>query len=232
MASRVIGRRINLSRNMRMRPEQYDDWYQTPRGQWIGQTEYRLLRSMLAPRSGESMLDAGCGTGYFTRRFAEDRSLSVTGVDPNSEWLAFASSRAGTGERFVEASSLALPFPDHAFDLSISVTALCFISEQRTALAEILRVTGRRFAIGLLNRHSLLYWQKGRHGGSGAYRGAHWHSAAEIRQLFSGLPVSHLSIRTSVFMPQGGYVSRAVEDYLPSSLPCGSFVAVAGEVMG
>ena len=186
---------------------------------------------MLAPQAGERLLDVGCGTGYFTRGFAADQSLAVTGVDPNSEWLAYALSRASWGERFVEASALALPFPDRTFDVSISVAALCFISDQRTALAEILRVTRRRFAIGLLNRHSLLYWQKGRHGGSGAYRGAHWHSAAEIHQLFAGLPVSDLSIRTAVFMPQGGYVSRAVENFLSSSLPWGAFIVVTGNIM-
>ena len=214
-----------------MKPEQYDNWYRTPRGRWIGHTEYRLLRSMLAPRSGESLLDVGCGTGYFTRRFAENGELTVTGVDPDSEWLAYASSRAIKGESYAEANALTLPFPDQVFDLSISVTALCFIAEQRAALAEILRVTRRRFAIGLLNRHSMLYWQKGRHGGSGAYHGAHWHSADEIHQLFSGFPVSNLNIRTAVFLPEGGGMSRAVEACLPSCLPWGAFIVVAGEVV-
>ncbi|MDZ4405471.1 hypothetical protein [Prosthecobacter sp.] len=28
------------------RVAEYDAWYQTPRGQWIGQTEFALLKSM------------------------------------------------------------------------------------------------------------------------------------------------------------------------------------------
>ena len=40
-----------------MRPEDYDAWYRTPRGAWIGETEYRLLWNLLAPRPGERLLD-------------------------------------------------------------------------------------------------------------------------------------------------------------------------------
>ena len=32
-----------------MQPEQYEAWYTTPRGTWIGEEEYRLLDAMLAP---------------------------------------------------------------------------------------------------------------------------------------------------------------------------------------
>ena len=34
-----------------MQPEQYEAWYATPRGAWIGEEEYCLLRSLLAPRA-------------------------------------------------------------------------------------------------------------------------------------------------------------------------------------
>lgn len=48
----------------------YDAWYDTPRGRWIGDTEYRLVSGLLGARS--TVLDAGCGTGWFTRRVAAD----------------------------------------------------------------------------------------------------------------------------------------------------------------
>ena len=35
-------------------PEQYDAWYRTPRGAWIGETEHRLLRKALAPLPNET----------------------------------------------------------------------------------------------------------------------------------------------------------------------------------
>ena len=40
-----------------MTPEKYDAWYRTPRGEWIGGTEYRLLARMLAAEPRASILD-------------------------------------------------------------------------------------------------------------------------------------------------------------------------------
>lgn len=206
----------------------YDAWYHTPRGAWIGEVEYRLLQRLLAPLSGESLLDVGCGTGYFTRRFAQD-GLAVSGIDPDADMLAFAATRAVANERYLFGDARALPFADRSFDLCISVTALCFIEEQSQVLAEMLRVTRRRFAIGLLNRASLLYLQKGRHGGQGAYRGAHWHTMPEARRLFASLPVEGLVLRTAVFLPGGTSLARLLERWLPGTLPWGAFLVAAGD---
>lgn len=207
----------------------YDAWYHTLRGGWIGEVEYRLLHWLLALSSGESLLDVGCGTGYFTRRFARD-GLAVTGIDPSAEMLAFAMTHAVANERYLFGDARALPFGDRSFDLCISVTALCFIQEQSLALREILHVTRRRFAIGLLNRASLLYFQKGRKGGQGAYRGAHWHTVAEARRLFAPLPVAGLALRTAVFLPSGTKLGRFCERCLPAQLPWGAFLVAAGDV--
>lgn len=212
-----------------MDPNEYDDWYQTPRGRWIGETEYRLLHTLLAPAPGERLLDVGCGTGYFSRRFARSGS-TVTGVDADPAMLRIAQAQASRDERYLAGDARALPFPDRSFDLAISVTALCFIHEQRQALAEILRVTRRRFVLGLLNRHSLLYLQKGRGGGRGAYRGAHWHTAAEVRALLTGLPVQNVTLRTAVLIPTGSRLARLGERLLGDRIPGGAFLVVAGDV--
>jgi SAM-dependent methyltransferase len=210
-----------------MSPEEYDAWYRTARGAWIGETEHRLLREALAPLPGESLVDVGCGTGYFTRRFARD-GLAVTGVDPDPAMLEFARTHAAAGECYLRGDARRLPFPDRSFDLCVSVTALCFIPEEAQALAEMLRVTRRRFAIGLLNRRSLLYLQKGRHGGRGAYRGARWHTVTEAKTLFAAMPARDLEVRTAVFLPGGGAGARMLERWLPGALPLGAFLVVAG----
>ena len=81
-----------------MQPEQYDAWYATQRGAWIGEEEYRLIASLLAPRPGETLLDAGCGTGYFTRRFAADAADgNVVGADIDPVMLRFAAGHSAPG---------------------------------------------------------------------------------------------------------------------------------------
>lgn len=212
-----------------MSPDQYDAWYRTPRGEWIGETEYRLLYRLLAPSPGETLIDVGCGSGYFTRRFTQD-GHAVTGIDFDRHMLRFARDHAAGGETYLQSNALHLPFQDRAFDLCVSVTALCFIREESRALAEMLRVTRRRIAIGLLNRYSLLFLDKGRRGGRGAYRGAHWHTPAEARALFGTTAPGDITVATAVFLPGGGGCARLVEGWLPSALPLGAFLAVAGSV--
>jgi len=209
----------------------YDAWYDTPRGAWIGDIEFWLLRRQLQPEAGERLLDVGCGTGYFTRRFADQCRLCVVGIDRDLRWLAFARDRGGRAERYCLGHAEALPFADRSFDYTVSVAALCFVADQRSALREILRVTRKRFAVGLLNRRSLLYPQKGRDGGKGAYRGAHWHTAEEIRALLDRLPVANLVLRTAVVLPNGGALARVIEHILPTRLLVGSFIVAAGNVL-
>lgn len=210
--------------------ERYQAWYESPRGQWIGGVEHTLLTSLLRPEPGCSLLDIGCGTGHFTRMFARDVRGSVVGVDPNEEWLAYAYAHTSHGERYVAGRAESLPFPDRSFDFTVSVTALCFVARQQQALRELVRVTRRRFVLGLLNRHSLLYLEKSRTEGSGGYRGAHWHTPAEIRALFASLPVDNLRLRAAIVLPGGSAFARAVERRWPRRILLGGFLAVAGDL--
>jgi SAM-dependent methyltransferase len=211
-----------------MNPAEYDAWYDTPRGRWIGDAEFRLAARLLAARPGDSLLDVGSGTGWFTRRFALE-GLRVSGLEPDPEWLAYARAHSDPSIRWVEADARRLPFPDSSFDHVLSIAALCFVDDERQATAEIVRVARRRFVIGWLNRTSLLYWQKGRLGGSGAYRGARWHTASELRAFFSGLPVRKLKLRSAIFLPSGTRPARRVENCVPAALPLGGMLLVAGE---
>lgn len=183
---------------------------------------------MLQPRAGESLLDVGCGTGYFTRRFAREQGLVATGLDPNESRLDFARAQAAAGEIYVGGVAQALPFADRSFDLTLSVTALCFVPEERRTVEEMLRVTRRRFAIGLLNRESLLYGKKA---GRGAYQGARWHRPDEVRRLFDGLAVRGLELRSAVFLPSGSLLARAAEPFAPGRWLRGAIIAIAGEVV-
>jgi len=209
-------------------PADYDAWYATPRGRWVGETEYALAARCLKTRPGDSLLDVGCGTGWFTRRAAAD-DLRVTGLDPDAAWLDVARAHSKPELSWVEGDARALPFADASFDHVLSIAALCFVDDERRAVAECVRVARCRFAIGWLNRNSLLYRQKGRGGGSGAYRGARWHGAGEVRSLFSGLPVRNLKLRSAIFLPSATPWSRGLEQGLPSGLPWGGLLLATGE---
>lgn len=216
-----------------MQPEQYEAWYATQRGAWIGEEEYHLIASLLAPCPSETLLDTGCGTGYFTRRFAANAADgNVVGTDIDSAMLHFAAGHSACGISFVVADMCRLPFRDNSFDLVISITALCFIREEKQALREMLRVARRRVVLGLLNRHSLLYLAKGRRGGRGAYRGARWHTPAEALRLFDGMPAHRVGLGTTITIPGGKRWNQRLEPLLQRWLPgCGSFIAIAVDVL-
>ena len=96
-----------------MDPASYDRWYDTPKGRWTGEMEYRLLSRELRALPGESLLDAGCGTGWFSRRFFRD-GLRVTGVDRNMDWLAFAREKGPEGLSLI-GGDLRATFSCHPF---------------------------------------------------------------------------------------------------------------------
>ena len=206
----------------------YDSWYDSPRGRWIGETEYRLISRQLRPLPGEIVLDAGCGTGWFSRRFNLE-GIHVVGLDKNLNWLHFADSHSPAPLRWIGGDLRCLPFRDRTFDRVFSVAALCFVDDEREAVREIVRVTRRRFSIGWLNRDSLLYRQKGVKGGIGSYRGARWHCPEEISSFFADLPVRKFRIHSAVFLPSGTTWARVLETVTPNNCLLGSLLIVSGE---
>ena len=210
---------------------EYEAWYHQSRGAWIGEIESRLLADALALHPGDTLLDVGCGTGYFARFFATRLGAHVVGVDPDLAWLRFAQERAERNEAYVGGRAERLPFRDRSFDCTIAITSLCFIRAERQALREIVRVTRKRVALGLLNRHSLLYLQKGRGGGVGGYRGGRWHTPREARALLEGMPVRGIGLRSGVFVPAGGQAARVAEAILGKRPPLvGAFLLAVADI--
>ena len=204
-------------------PAEYSAWYHTPRGAWIADRELRLMMSMMRPASGSSLLDVGCGTGHFSRRFA-NAGFNVTGIDPDQSAIEFARNRNGNVVYDI-ADAGKLPFDNNAFDYVTAVTSLCFITEPEQALREMWRVSRRGVMLGLLNRHSLLFQERAKHPG---YAGARWDTAIGVYGWAQGLqrPPSNILIKSAVTFPNGNYLSRIAETIIPSSLPYGSFLAV------
>ena len=204
----------------------YEAWYDNPRGRWVAETEFALLLELLDLPPGASLLDVGCGTGQFTRRLAT-AGYTATGIDPDPERIAYARRHSAGTESYLTGDGTRLAFGDKQFDAAIAVASLCFVEDQRSFVREMLRVARRRIVLGLLNRHSLLYLEKGRGGNQGGYRGAHWHSLAEAQDLLNGLNVDGVRHGSALFLPDGGGFARAVERALPARLPFGAFLAMA-----
>jgi ubiquinone/menaquinone biosynthesis C-methylase UbiE len=102
-----------------------------------------LLLEALQPRPGESLLDVGCGTGFFTRALASTIGGPAAGVDINPECVEYARRRDPSGASYEVADARALPYGDASFDLVVSIAAFCFIEEERAAVREMLRVACR-----------------------------------------------------------------------------------------
>ena len=203
-------------------PAEYDAWYHTPRGMWISDIEFSLLMKLMSPLSKGSLLDVGCGTGHFSRLFAQT-GFGVTGIDPDSKALSFAES-LDSQVRYVKGDVTELPFPDKAFDVCCAVTSLCFVSEPVRALEEMWRVSRRGVILGLLNRHSLLYFKKHEHG---AYRGARWDVIAEVREWCRELtPLPEITVYSAVWFPGGGWLACTLEPWMPNKPYCGGFLGI------
>lgn len=204
-----------------MRPEDYEAWYHTPRGRWMGETEFRLIGDMLSAAPGDSVLDAGCGTGYFTRLLAA-KGLRVTGADIDADSIMLAKGKGG-GPRYVLADARALPFGDGSFGQVIAMTSLCFAADPAAALRESLRVARGRVLLGLLNRRSLLYRQKR---GRGGYAGARWDTAEDVKSWLARTEGDFkLTFRYAIHVPSGSFPARIAEKLLGDAFPFGGFMA-------
>lgn len=139
-------------------PERYDRWFETPLGKAVLAYERELIVAMLRPGDGERILDAGSGTGIFTRAFI-DQGADVVGLDLSFAMLRRAVQKeASLARRAVAADMRNLPFADGVFDKSVSVTALEFIGDAGRAVQELFRVTRHGGLVVVATLNSLSPW--------------------------------------------------------------------------
>jgi len=205
-------------------PKKYNDWYYSKQGSWLGALEYSVLSQLMQANNNATLLDIGCGTGYFSRQFSHD-GLSVTGVDPALSMIEFAISQNGD-VRYIIGDALTLPCTNNEFDYCSAITSLCFINEPQKALWEMWRVSKKGVVLGLLNRHSLLYLQKS---GRGSYAGARWDSSGDVLRWIASLKPepSGIQFKSVFFLPGFGILSKKMETILNNNLLFGGFLAVS-----
>lgn len=83
------------------------------------------------------VLDAGCGTGWFSRE-AQARGAAVTALDVGEELLAQVAKKAKVKTKV--GSVLKLPFKDGTFDIVMSNEVIEHVTDARKAIKEMSRV--------------------------------------------------------------------------------------------
>ena len=109
-------------------------------------------------RSGERVLDMGCGSGWATRLLARMVSEGpqgfgqVVGVDISDEMVrqARANSKDFENVMFVVGSAAQIPWEENFFDKVLSVESFYYYPDQERALAELFRVMAPRGRLFIL----------------------------------------------------------------------------------
>lgn len=91
-----------------------------------------------------TVLDVGCGTGYFSRLIAENSPMTrVTGLEYEQRFVEYAkkiSKDKSLDISFMQGDALELPFESESFDAVTSHTFLTSISDPVKSLKEMVRV--------------------------------------------------------------------------------------------
>jgi ubiquinone/menaquinone biosynthesis C-methylase UbiE len=142
--------------------ERYEAWYETT-GRRADRLEKSLFQRLLTEFPlARTILEVGCGTGYFTRWLGE-RGLQPVGLDLSLSMLEEA--RHLRSPFCLQGDALMLPFCSASFDLVILITTLEFISDPVQALDEAIRVARQGLLLGVLNAQRHLGRQYKREGG-------------------------------------------------------------------
>jgi ubiquinone/menaquinone biosynthesis C-methylase UbiE len=213
-------------------PEAYDRWFTTPTGSLVRKYETELILNLLSPRSGETILDAGCGTGIFTHDILLSGS-KVIGLDLSLPMLKRAQSKLkGYPFQIVLADMLSVPFPEGFFNKVLSVTALEFIEDGEAAVGELFRVTKRGGCVVAATLNSLSPWASRRRVEAkerqSIFEKAIFRSPDDLRSL---APVEGV-VKTAIHFQKGENPKRAAEiehEGKRNNLNTGAFVAARWE---
>ena len=177
----------------------YEDWFDTPYGRLVDRIEGELLLELLAPlESNATVLDIGCGTGWFGHRLS-DQGFRVTGIDPSQAMLARARARITV----VQGDALRLPFADRAFDAAYMTAVLDFVPDPAALLREARRVVRGRVAVIALASGSWLATRRrlSARRGHPIFSQAHFYSRRRLLEFARAAGAEPQRVCGALFLP-------------------------------
>ncbi len=163
----------------------YHAWYETGEGKIIGGEQREVMGIGLGDVRFRTLLDIGCGTGFFTAWFSEI-GFSAVGVDSSEAMLHVAREKCGDGVEFMLADAGKLPFDDRSFDVAVFATSLEFTPDAGAAITEAKRVAASEILLLMLNpdhRMNIARKKRAEYDGS-VFRGARLIRPEALAKLF------------------------------------------------
>ena len=160
--------------------------------------ERAMLAMMPTDLRGQSVLDAGCGSGRYMLHALDRGAARVTGVDLSSEMLERAGAELAAHDRgalieLARGDLECLPAPDASADLAICGLTVGHLDRLQPALAQLRRVTRPGGTILCSDVHPIghaLGWLRDFKSGDGHYAArhtphfySHWHAACAALHL-------------------------------------------------
>lgn len=102
-----------------------------------GDSGYEHALQSLQIKPNQTLLDIGCGTGYFSD-LAHKQGVDVTGIDASEELIKQAKKR-NSEIKFSSGEMEELPFEDNAFDFVCGFNSYQYAADLKNALSEAKR---------------------------------------------------------------------------------------------
>ena len=121
---------------------------------WVEQRRIAALRRFAAPRSGDRVLEVGCGAGHVLQTFGGTRR---TGIDLSPSMLARARRRLGDSVTLLQGAAEQLPFSNGSFDIVLCTEVLEHTVAPELVLRELVRVAapGARVVVSIPNEAAI-----------------------------------------------------------------------------
>jgi ubiquinone/menaquinone biosynthesis C-methylase UbiE len=208
----------------------YDQWLKRPQPQAAFALEMQLMRDLLQPMRGETILDVGCGTGACLKAYLE-MGLRVTGLDPSTYMLDIALDKIGNRASLYRGYAEDLPFDDNSFSYASLFTSLEFVDDPKKSLEEAFRVAKDRVFIGVLNRYAIKGIQRRVKGifTPTIFNHAQFFSVWELKQMIRNMiGNTPISWRTVCQLPthSGKFVNHLEQNKIVQRCPFGAFAGI------